>query len=232
MVLTAWVVVQYSNRSVSCRRRRLVSLTKACEQRTYGGDNRDVRSKTPRNRTCAGRCVEWHICWRDKARAAHAKRYQARSANCGQARPTISERRRIYCARNCRYGVKLMILPCLCRRGSLCPLKPGPPAPFLPTLHFGRLPQLRRYYSFGAILPGAPAPTATVRGTGKVVFSRSVFILNIKGRANCARSGDIPPKLYEVGMRDDPVGDIDGEIAGSIACAGSRDEHESSRAVV
>jgi hypothetical protein len=33
-------------------------------------------------------------------------------------------------------------------------------------------------------------------------------------------------------MRDDPVGDINREIVGCIACTGSRDEHKIPRAVV
>src|ERR1700730_45095 len=91
---------------------------------------------------------------------------------------------------------------------------------------------LRRPVACAQRLTGAPAPAAMARSTRKPACARRVFILNSDGRANCTRSGDIPPKLNEVGMRDDPVGDIDSEFIGCIACTGSCDEHKIPRAVV
>src|ERR1700730_18090159 len=86
---------------------------------------------------------------------------------------------------------------------------------------------LRRPVACAQRLTGAPAPAAMARSTRKPACARRVFILNTDGRANCTRSGDIPPKLNKVGMRDDPIRDIDREIVGCIAGTGWRGDHGS-----
>lgn len=50
--------------------------------------------------------------------------------------------------------------------------------------------------------------------------------------ADRAGGCDVSSELYEIGMRHNSVGDIDGEAVAGIACASLRHEEEVPRAII
>src|SRR4029077_15448201 len=69
------------------------------------------------------------------------------------------------------------------------------------------------------------------RGTEKATRSGSVFVMNRHRGADRAGGCDVSFELYEIGMRHDPIRDIDGEAVAGIACASLRHEEKVPRAV-
>ena len=93
-------------------------------------------------------------------------------------------------------------------------------------------PSLRGPIPRTAGASGVAAPCPPTRGAGKPAYAGSVFIMNRHRGADRAGAGDVSFELYEIGMRHNPVGDIDGEAVAGIACASLRHEEEVPRAII
>src|SRR5262249_21931880 len=73
---------------------------------------------------------------------------------------------------------------------------------------------------------GAAAPPATPRVAGELAGPRGVFVMNGDRRAHGAGSRHVSCEFYEIRMRDDAVGNIDGEVIAGVAGTSLRHEDE------
>jgi hypothetical protein len=72
----------------------------------------------------------------------------------------------------------------------------------------------------------AATPSSATGRREKPARARRKFLLNGHRRTNRAGFRDVSLESYEIGMRHDAVGNIDGEVVTGIACAALRHEDE------